>query len=99
MCSNERKLEWKWVTVMNPFDPYHHQRTEYWADKVMEQSRTGYSTGHLRAADALWHIMETSVKIVTFPIWWPISWWNKRKKRKSQPQDPYTTDLNRPLYK
>ena len=63
MCSNERKLEWKWVTVMNPFDPYHHQRTEYWADKVMEQSRTGYSTGHLRAADALWHIMETTVKI------------------------------------
>ncbi len=86
---------------MNMFDPHHHQRMEYWADKAMEQTKNGeYSTAHLRAADALWHFMETVVKVVTFPIWWPISMWNRRKKRKNQkPQDPFTTDLNRPLYK
>ena len=86
---------------MNMFDPHHHQRMEYWADRAMEQNRSGeYNTAHLRAADALWHFMETAVKVVTFPIWWPISRWNKWKKRKSrQPQDPFTTDINRPLYK
>ena len=82
---------------MNPIDPYQHQRTEYWADRAMEQS--GYSATHLRAADKLWSVVETTVKVVTFPIWWPISWWNKRKKRKNRPQDPFTMDMNRPLYK
>ena len=84
---------------MNMFDPHHHQRMEYWADRIAERSRDGYSTAHLRAADALWHIMETSVKVVTFPVWWPISRLKKRGKRNSQPQDPFATDLNRPLYK
>ena len=45
---------------MNPIDPYQHQRTEYWADRAMEQS--GYSTAHLRAADKLWSVMETTVE-------------------------------------
>lgn len=88
------------VAAMNMFDPHHHQRMEYWADRVTEQNRHGqYNTAHLRVADALWHFMETAVKIVTFPIWWPISRIKKRSKKSNPPTDPYATDLNRPLYK
>ena len=86
---------------MSMFDPGHHQRMEYWADRVTEHTRHGeYSTAHLRLADALWHFMETSVKVLTFPIWWPISKLKKRGRKTTKPAgDPYTTDLNRPLYK
>ena len=86
---------------MSMFDPGHHQRMEYWADRVTEHTRHGeYSTAHLRIADALWHFMETSAKVLTFPIWWPISRLKKRGRKTAKPAgDPYTTDLNRPLYK
>ncbi len=87
---------------MMPNDPFQHQRMEYWAERSTEHHRHGYSTGHLRAADFMWHLMETVVKYLTFPIWWPIVQWNKRKKRKKQanrPTDPFLTDINRPPYR
>ena len=55
--------------------------------------------------EAVVHFMVFVVKVVTAPIWWPIAKLkqlgksNSRDRKSSQAQDPYTTDLNRPLYK
>ena len=50
--------------------------------------------------EAVVHFMVVVVKIVTAPVWWPISRLKSLgKKTKGQPQDSYTTNLNRPLYK
>ncbi|MDE2860760.1 MAG: hypothetical protein OYI31_07025 [Chloroflexota bacterium] len=84
---------------MMPNDPFHHQHTEYWAHRTADYTRHGYSTRHLRIADFMWHAMENMVKYATFPIWWPIVAWNRRKKRKKQPVDPFATDINRPTYR
>ncbi len=88
---------------MMPNDPFQHQRMEYWADRSdhhAHHARHGYGTRHLRLADAMWTGMENTVKYLTFPLWWPIVQWNKRKKRKKQPVDPFSaTDINRPTYR
>ena len=81
-------------------DPFHHQHTEYWAHRHSDHTRHGYSTRHLRVADAMWTFMENVVKYLTFPIWWPIVQWNKRKKRRNQPIDPFAPrDFNRPTHR
>ncbi len=84
---------------MMPNDPFQHDRMEYWAERSAHHTRHGHSTGHLRAADKMWEIMEATVKYLTLPIWWPIVQWNKRKKRKKTPTDPFATDMYRPPFK
>ena len=50
--------------------------------------------------EAVVHFMVVLVKVATSPVWWPISKVKTLgKKTKAQPQDPYSTDLNRPLFK
>ena len=83
---------------MMPNDPFQHDRMEYWADRSAHHTRHGHGTGHLRAADKMWDIMEVTVKYVTFPIWWPIVQWNKRKRRMKRPVDPFATDMYRRPY-
>ena len=84
---------------MMPNDPFQHQHTEYWADRSADHTRHGHSTRGLRTADMMWSAMEATVKYLTSPIWWPIVQWNKRKKRKKLPVDPFATDINRPTYR
>ncbi len=49
--------------------------------------------------EAVVHFMVVVVKVVTAPVWWPISRLKSLGKKASVPQDSYTTDMNRPLYK
>lgn len=49
--------------------------------------------------EAVVHGMVVAFKVVTFPIWWPVSLLKRPRKTNSRPTDPYATDLNRPLYK
>ena len=49
--------------------------------------------------EAVVHVIAVAVKVVTFPIWWPISLLKRPRKANGRPADPYSTDLNRPLYK
>ena len=53
----------------------------------------------MHVIEAVVHFIGTLIKVATSPVWWPISKLKKLGKKSNQPQDPFTTDLNRPLYK
>ena len=53
----------------------------------------------MHVIEAVVHFIGILIKVATFPVWWPISQLKKLGKKNNQPQDPFTTDLNRPPYK
>ena len=59
----------------------------------------------MHVIEAVVHFIGVLIKVATFPVWWPISQVkklgkpNNQGKKNDQSQDPFTTDLNRPLYK
>ena len=78
----------------------------------MSKSRPEHAGASQGLTDVMWHsmhiieavvhVMVVAVKVVTSPIWWPISLLKRRKRPNQttvQPTDAYTTDLNRPLFK
>ena len=44
----------------------------------------GHSTSSLRGFDMMWGSIGFAFKALTSPIWFPISWWQKRKRRLQQ---------------
>ncbi len=98
---------------MNPFHWGHSADVDQQVTMMSVSSSKSFpehSDASRGLTDVMWHSMHVIeavvhfigilIKVATFPIWWPISQLKKLGTKKSnQPQDPFTTDLNRPLYK
>ena len=98
---------------MNPFHWGHSADVDQQVTMMSVSSSKSFpehSDASRGLTDVMWHSMHVIeavvhfigilIKVATFPVWWPISQLKKLgNKKNNQPQDPFTTDLNRPLYK
>jgi hypothetical protein len=65
---------------MFPHDPFGQAREEYWIDRTKELQKRGRHTAHSGAMDALWEIGLLVGKVLTLPVWLPISLWRRLRK-------------------
>lgn len=63
-----------------------------------DRMREGYSTSALGLFDEIWGITGFILKVLTSPIWFPISRWNKRKRRSQEENSPPTDSPKKPYY-
>jgi hypothetical protein len=69
---------------MFPNDPGHMEEQFERQRNRLEHLRhhgTGHSTSSLRVFDQIWDGTGFVLKVLTSPIWFPISWWKRRKLR------------------
>ena len=70
--------------------------------QAMQDLKSGTSKDAPRVAHRMWYAIRHDLKILTAPVWWPVSKLLTLKKGQgagSETTDPLATDLNRPLYK
>ena len=70
--------------------------------RLAEQHRSGKRERRHKVAGRIKHDILHDLKIVTSPVWWPVSKalsLAKRKKADVQSGESFSTDLDRPLYK
>ena len=89
---------------MMPINDSHlYVKTQLIADhQAMQDLKSGTRKEAPRVAHRMWHAMRHDLKILTAPIWWPVSkllTLTKGRGAGSETTDPLATDLNRPLYK